>query len=65
MREMIQKEHDRYDGGIESTFWIGGLAMNNRRLGGVAEVGAGADPSRFERCLKALELPITPAMPFI
>ena len=65
MREIIQKEYNQYDGGIESTFWIGGIAMHNRRLGGNAVVGAGADQTRFERCLKALELPVIPAMPFV
>lgn len=65
MREIIQKEFPQYDGGIESTFWVGGIAMHNRRLGGNAVVGVGADPTRFERCLKALELPVVPAMPFV
>jgi hypothetical protein len=65
MREIIQKEFPQYDGGIESTFWVGGIAMHNRRLGGNAVVGAGADQTRFERCLKALELPVVPAMPFV
>jgi len=65
MREIIQKEFNQYDGGIESTFWIGGIAMHNRRLGGNAVVGVGADQTRFERCLKALELPVIPAMPFV
>ena len=64
MREIIQKEYPQYDGGIEGVFWIGGLALQNRRLGGQTGVGAGADPSRFERCLKALELPKPVAMPF-
>jgi ATPase family associated with various cellular activities (AAA) len=65
MREIIHKEHQQYDGGIESTFWIGGIAMLNRQLGADVCVGTGADQTRFERCLKALELPTIPAMPFV
>jgi hypothetical protein len=65
MREIIQNEYDHYDGGIESTFWIGGLAMKNRALGGETVVGSMADQMRFERCLKALELPSAPVMPFM
>jgi hypothetical protein len=64
MREIIQKEYNQYDGGIEGVFWIGGLAINNRKLGGAAQVGNLSDSTRFERCLKALELPTVPAMPF-
>lgn len=64
MREIIQKEYNQYDGGIEGVFWIGGLAINNRKLGGATMVGNLSDSTRFERCLKALELPIVPPMPF-
>jgi hypothetical protein len=65
MREIIQKEHNSYDGGIEGVFWVGGIAIKNRVLGGNANVGSIADATRFERCLKALELPIVPPMPFV
>jgi DNA polymerase III delta prime subunit len=65
MREIIHKEHNSYDGGIEGVFWVGGIAIKNRVLGGNANVGAIADATRFERCLKALELPIVPPMPFV
>jgi len=64
MREIIQKEYDRYDGGIEGVFWIGGIALHNRLKGGVNKIGAQADSVRFERCLRALELPRMKAMPF-
>lgn len=64
MREIILHEFDHYDGGIESTFWIGGLAIKNRCLGGEPVVGSMADTMRFERCLKALALPTVPVMPF-
>ena len=64
MREIIQKEYNQYDGGIEGVFWIGGLAIHNRKLGCETYVGNNSDSSRFERCLKALELPKVPIMPF-
>ena len=64
LREIIHKEYDRYDAGIEGVFWVGGLALKNRVSGGATEVGGGADQTRFERCLKAIELPKVPKMPF-
>jgi DNA polymerase III delta prime subunit len=64
MREIIQKEFNQYDGGIEGVFWIGGLAIQNRKLNGHTQVGEQSDSTRFERCLKALELPTVPPMPF-
>jgi hypothetical protein len=64
MREIIQKEFNHYDGGIEGVFWIGGLAIQNRKLNGETQIGGQSDATRFERCLKALELPTVPAMPF-
>jgi hypothetical protein len=64
MREIIQNEYNHYDGGIEGVFWIGGLATHNRKLGGDEQLGKNSDSTRFERCLKALTLPITPPMPF-
>ena len=63
MREIIQKEYNFYDGGIESVFWVGGLALQNRALGGPTVVGSLADNTRFERCLRALELPKISKMP--
>ena len=63
MREIIQKEYPHYDGGIEGVFWVGGIALQNRRLGMDVVVGSKADSSRFERCLKALELPKMTPMP--
>ena len=63
MREIIQKEYPHYDGGIEGVFWVGGIALQNRRLGMDVVVGSKADSSRFERCLKALELPKMTSMP--
>jgi len=65
MREIVQKEYNNYDGGIEGVFWVGGIAIHNRKLGGDISVGKNADPTRFERCLKALELPRVPVMPFV
>ena len=62
---LIQKEYNNYDGGIEGVFWVGGIAIHNRKLGGDICVGKNADPTRFERCLKALELPRVPVMPFV
>jgi hypothetical protein len=64
MREIIQNEYNHYDGGIEGVFWIGGLAIHNRLLGGDDLLGKQSDATRFERCLKALELPTVPTMPF-
>jgi hypothetical protein len=64
MREIIQNEYNHYDGGIEGVFWIGGLAIHNRLLEGDEQLGKQSDATRFERCLKALELPTVPAMPF-
>ena len=64
MREIIQKEFNHYDGGIEGVFWIGGIAIHNRKCGGNSQVGHLSDSTRFERCLKALELPTVPPMPF-
>jgi DNA polymerase III delta prime subunit len=64
MREIIHKEFDHYDGGIEGVFWVGGLAIHNRVLGGPTVVGSCADNTRFERCLRALELPKMVPMPF-
>lgn len=63
MREIIQKEYNFYDGGIEGVFWVGGLALTNRVLGGPTVVGSKADNTRFERCLRALELPKISKMP--
>jgi hypothetical protein len=64
MREIIHKEYNNYDGGIEGVFWVGGLALKNRALGGPTVVGSCADNVRFERCLRALELPKMSKMPF-
>jgi len=64
MREIIQKEFSHYDGGIEGVFWIGGMAIHNRLKGGPTVVGSCADSVRFERCLRALELPKIVPMPF-
>jgi len=64
MREIVLKEYNRYDGGIEGVFWIGGLALHNRTLGAETNVGSCADSTRFERCLRALILPTVPPMPF-
>lgn len=64
MREIIQKEYSHYDGGIEGVFWIGGMAIHNRLKGGPTVVGSCADSVRFERCLRALELPKIVPMPF-
>jgi len=64
MREIIQKEYNHYDGGIEGVFWIGGIALQNRNLGAETHVGNCADSTRFERCLRALILPTIPPMPF-
>lgn len=63
LREIIHKEYERYDSGIEGVFWVGGLALKNRLLKGKISVGGGADQTRFERCLKAIELPKVPKMP--
>jgi DNA polymerase III delta prime subunit len=64
MREILQKEYSQYDGGIEGVFWVGGIALHNRRLGSDAVAGAKAEVARFERCLKALELPKMVEMPY-
>jgi hypothetical protein len=63
MREIIQKEYNQYDCGIEGVFWVGGLALKNRELGGATVVGSLADSVRFERCLRALDLPKMVKMP--
>jgi DNA polymerase III delta prime subunit len=63
LREIIHKEYERYDSGIEGVFWVGGLALKNRMLKASVSVGGGADQTRFERCLKAIELPKMPKMP--
>jgi len=65
MREIIQKEYNQYDCGIEGVFWVGGLALKNRELGGPTVVGGCADPVRFERCLRALDLPKMVKMPIM
>jgi hypothetical protein len=63
MREIVHKEFNHYDGGIEGVFWVGGLALKNRELGGDTVLGSCADTTRFERCLRAIELPKMVKMP--
>jgi hypothetical protein len=63
MREIIHKEFEQYDLGIEGVFWVGGLVLKNRQLNASDNVGKGADQTRFERCLKAIELPKISKMP--
>jgi DNA polymerase III delta prime subunit len=63
LREIIHNEFNHYDFGIEGIFWVGGLALKNRMLGKNDVVGVGADQTRFERCLKAIDLPRVSKMP--